>query len=353
MKRILIFTALLALASYSWGAFASLAVTGATVLNGDVTLGDAAGDAITVNGTMALQEVTALPVGAVGAPSWYFAGSATTGYYQTAADEIGITIAGVNEGTWSAAGLASVTGFTGAIGLVAPNTAVFTTVQGTDATFTGDFEYGQVPGDLHTGYRRTETIKYIDGFDVGNDADLAVRWNIAGVVGAGTNDETTTDGWNTLITGGAGGPDMESTVSNGLHLYRAYAPRLECVVDLTAVAAGQTFYFGFYAAANEFAEIIHEPATSPNWLVRVDDTGGATTHDTGIVAAAGTPTKLEIWVDAAGAVNAAIDDVDVACAGLDPMTANPHYVEWRILDVAAAAHTVAIDYFISEQLKLQ
>ena len=85
----------------------------------------------------------------------------------------------------------------------------------------------------------------------------------------------------------------------------------------------------------------------------MDDTGGATTHDSGIAAAAGTPTKLEIWVDAAGAVGAAIDDVEVAVAGLDLMTANPHYAEWRILDVAGAPHTIAIDYFVSEQLKVQ
>ena len=87
--------------------------------------------------------------------------------------------------------------------------------------------------------------------------------------------------------------------------------------------------------------------------IRDSDTAGATTHDSGIIAVLGTPTKLEIWTDAAGAIGAAIDDVNVAVAGLDPMTLTAKYVEWRILDVAAAAHTVAIDYYIQEQLKME
>ena len=222
----------------------------------------------------------------------------------------------------------------------------------------GDGDYIGMEIDTYVGLaedviRRTETIEFIDGFDVGNDADLAVRWDLTQVVGAGTNTETVVDGWNNLVTGGAGGPDMESTRSNGLHLYAGYAPRLECVVDLTAVAAGQTFFFGFWGAANDFAEIIHEPATSANWLIRVDDTAGATTHDSGIAAVAGTPTKLEIWVTAGGVVGAAINDVNVAVAGLDPMTLTAKYVEWRILDVAAAVHTVAVDYFVQEQNKME
>jgi hypothetical protein len=203
------------------------------------------------------------------------------------------------------------------------------------------------------GEGRGDYITYIDTFDVGNDADLAVRWDVTNVVGAGTNDETTLDGWNRLITGGAGGPDMESTRSNGLNHYRAYAPRIECVVDLAAVAAGQNFYFGFWAAGNEFAEIIHEPATSANWLLRVDDTAGADTVDSG-VAATTDPTKLELAVTAAGVVSWAIDDVAMTVVGMtNNMTANAHYVEWRLLDVAAAAHTADVDYFMSEQLRQQ
>lgn len=212
-----------------------------------------------------------------------------------------------------------------------------------------------VTGNLSaTGYSgRGDYITYFDGFDLHNDADLAVRWDLTNVVGAGTNVETTNDGWNLLTTGGAGGPDSECTRSHGLVHYRAYTPRIECVVDLGAVAAGQNFCFGFYAAGNEYVEVIHEPATSANWLLRVDDTGGADTIDSG-VAATTNPTKLEIAVSAAGAVTWAIDDTAMTVVGLtNAMTANQHYVRWILTDVAAAVHTAAVDYYLSEQLRQQ
>lgn len=299
--------------------------------------------------TLTTTGVTDLFVGAVGAPSVTFTGSATTGLYQTAADEVGVAVGGANVGTWDATGLGAV-GFNGPIGTVVPADGTFV-----DVNVGGDFNFGQNPEDLIGGYKdRGEYVSYSDTFDVGNNADLAVRWDVTNVVGAGTNDETTLDGWNRLITGGAGGPDMESTRSNGLNHYSEYAPRIECVVDLAAVAAGQNFYFGFYAAANRFAEIIHEPATSANWLLRVDDTAGAETIDSG-VAATTDPTKLEISVTAGGVVDWAIDDVDMATVGLTNLMTNgvAHYVEWRLLDVAAAAHTADVDYFISEQLRQQ
>ena len=350
MKRTLIFVALLALASATWGAVQHLRVIGTTELDGAVDLGDAAGDVITVNGTMALQAVTAFPVGAVGAPSIYYAGSATSGYYQTAADELGVAIAGANVGTWDGTGLQAV-GFNGPIGTVTPAAGTFTNVD-----VGGTFNFGQDPADLIAGYTQIgDNIPYIETFDGGSDANLAADYNIATVVGAGTNTVTVRDGWNELVTGGAGGPDSEMTRSLGLAIESESAPRIEGVVELAAVAAGQTMNFGFWAAANRYVEIIHEPATSANWLLRIDDTAGAETEDSGVAAVINTPTKLAISVTAGGVVDWAIDDVDMATAGITNLMDNgvAHYWRFHLIDVAAAAHTAALDYVIIEKLKQQ
>ena len=79
------------------------------------------------------------------------------------------------------------------------------------------------------------------------DATYAVKWNVAGVVGAGTNTVTVRDGWSELVTG-VNAADMESTVSVGLCNDRAYEPRLETVVELTALQT-QRFEIGFYIGA--------------------------------------------------------------------------------------------------------
>ena len=301
--------------------------------------------------TLTTTGITDLFVGAVGAPSVTFTGSATTGYYQTAADEIGVAVGGANVGTWSATGLAAV-GLDGPVGLVAPNAGVFTTVQGTDATFTGDFEYGQGPEDLQIGYKdRSEYITFQDAFTDGVDATYAVKWNVAGVVGLGTNTVTVRDGWSELVTGGAGGPDMESTVSVGLCNLRAYEPRLEAVVELDTVA-GHRFEIGFYIAGDELVEIVFDTAIGPNWMLQVDDTTGMETIDSTVAAVAVTPTKLEIQVDNAGAITWAIDDVAMPLGVLaNVMTANPYSTRWMETDIAGAVHTAAVDYVQIETLK--
>ncbi len=311
-------------------------ITGALDVDGDTDLDD-----VTIAG------LTDIPAGGVGAPSVYITGSATTGIYQSAGDEIAISVVGGEVVRWDGTGTISV-GFNGPIGTTVPAAGTFT-----DVDVGGTFNFGQDPADLIAGYKEIgDYISCVCPFSHGSDAHLAVIFDLTNVVGAGTNTVSGLDGWNQLITGGAGGPDMESTRSNGLHMNAAYAPRIECVVDLGAIAAGQTFFFGFWAAANRFAEIIHEPATGANWLLRVDDTTGAETVDSG-VAATLNPTKLAITVSAGGVVDWAIDDVDMATVGLTNLMANDHYIEWRILDVAAAPHTVDIDYYIGEQLKQQ
>ena len=345
MKRLLILA--LALPAIAFGAWQECWVTGDTNLMGDTNIGDAVGDAITVAGSLTIQEVVLFDVGAVGAPGISFDGDPDSGRYWVGADSFADAVGGVQVALYDGTGVTAV-GFNGPIGTVTPAAGTFT-----NADVGGTFNFGQDPPDLIAGFREISTyLTDVDGFDHGSDAQLAVDYDLTVTIGAGTNTTAATPGWNTLVTAAAGA-DTECTRSNVVIHDRAYEPRLECVIDLTTVAAGQTVFFGFWAAANEFAEIIHEPATSPNWLVRVDDAGGATTHDSGIAAAAGTPTKLAIWVDAAGAVSAAIDDVEVAVAGLDPMTANPHYAEWRLLNVGAGAKTIAVDYLISEQLKQQ
>jgi hypothetical protein len=312
---------------------------------------------VEVDGDLDLDGILWLSDGTVLLPSFTFNGDTDldSGFYLIGEDNIGITINGAYVGDWSATGFAA-TGLDGPIGLVAPAAAVFTTVQGTDATFTGDFQFGQTPADLFLGYKdRSDYITYTNTFDEGTDTELADQWDIATLIvgGGSTVTELTTDGWVTLATGGAGGPDSAGIRTNGLNHYRAYAPKIETVVDLGAVAAGQTFYFGFYAGANDYVEIIHEPATSPNWLLRNDDTAGAETEDSG-VAATTDPTKLELMIETDGTIHWAIDDVAMSEVGItNQMTAAAHYVRAYLLDVAAAAHTAEIDYYQSEQLKQQ
>lgn len=237
-------------------------------------------------------------------------------------------------------------GFNGPIGTTTPAEGTFTDVAGS-----GDFSYGGDPGDLHLYTRRTQTIKFIDGFDMGVDVQFALIYDLTNVVGAGTNEVTSVDGWNTLTTAGAGGPDSEETTFFGLNHYRVYEPRVETVIDFTATG-GTFFAFGFYAAGNELCEIQYDTAVGANWLLVVDDTGGATTIDSGVAVTAD-PTKLELWVDATGTPGWAIDDVNIDPGATDDMTASAHYLRWNITDIAGVVHTVSVDYIETEQLKMQ
>ena len=298
--------------------------------------------------TLTTEGITDLFVGAVGAPSVTFTGSATTGLYEVAADSPGVSVAGANVTTWDGTGIIF-TGANGPLGTVTP-----AAVTATDGDFSGTFNLGQEPADLWNGYRAIgDTVVFFDGFDY-SDADLATHWDLTNLVGAGTNTCSVRPGWNEVVTGGGGGPDAEGTSSNYLTQEREYAPRIETVADLTAVVAGQTFSFGFYAAANEYILIMHEPATNANWILRSDDTAGAETIDSGVLAVAGNPTKLEIRIAADGTTTWAIDDVAMTVVGLtNQMTANPYYAWMNLTDVAGAPHTAAIDYILIEQLKEQ
>ena len=357
MKKLLIALGILALAIPVYGRVLDLWVGDGTGTpdSYDQDTGDSYFEAcMEIDGDLNLDGVLWLSDGTVFLPSLAFDSDAglDSGFYYIGADNFGITVGGVYAGDWSASGLTAI-GVDAPIGFAAPNAAVFTTVQGTDATFTGDFQYGQTPADLHTGYKeRGDYITFVETFTTGVDATYAADFNVAGVVGAGTNTVTVRDGWSELVTGGAGGPDMESTVSFGLANYRAYTPRIESVIELAGVA-GQRFSWGFYAAANEFVEIVHDTAIGANWYLQVDDTTGVETIDSGVLVTAD-PTKLEIQVDAAGDVHWAIDDVAMTEVGLtNLMTANAHYHRWILTDIAVAAHTVAVDYFLLEQLKQQ
>ena len=185
------------------------------------------------------------------------------------------------------------------------------------------------------------------------DATYIVKWNVAGVVGLGTNTVTVRDGWSELVTAAAGGPDMESTVSVGLCNDRAFVPRFEAVVELTA-ANTQRFEIGWYIAANELVEIIYDTAQGPNWMLEVDDTTGVERIDSGIAVIGATPYKLEIQADAAGAITWAIDDVAMTVVGLaNVMTANPYSTRWMLTNIAAAVNTAAVYYVQIETLKQQ
>jgi len=282
----------------------------------------------------------------VGAPGHSWIADPTTGVYNIGAGDVGVAAAGALVGNFDATGLN-----TCVIGATVPADGTFL-----DVIVDEDFQLGQDPPDIHIGYKdRSDYITFSETFDIGVDADLAVRWDIATLVVGGPGsfvDETTNDGWCLLTTGGAGGPDSAGIRSAGLNHDPAYATRIETVVDLGAIAAGQTFHFGFWAAAARYVEIIHEPDADANWVLRVDDTAGAETENSGVPATLN-PTKLEIAVTAGGVVSWAIDDVAMPVGGITNVMANPHYVRWYLLDVAGAGHTATIDYYISEQLKQQ
>lgn len=361
MKKLLIALGILALAIPAYGRTLDLWIGDGTGVpdSYDQDTGDSYFEAcMEIDGDLNLDGYLWLRDGTAALPAMFFDSEVNddSGFYYIADDSYGASVAGVVNTIWDANGV-TVIGLDGPIGAIAPDTGAFTTVDGTNATFTGfingggDFNYGPDAGDLHTGYRRTETIKTIDGFDHGSDAHLAVIWDIATLsVGAGVNNVTTTDGWNRFTTAAAGA-DSEGTQSNGLHHYRAYEPRLEIVVDLGTVAVGQNFYFGFWAGANDYAQIINEPATSLNWLLRVDNGGAVVDVDSGVLATTD-PTKLEIWTDAAGLVDWAIDDVDYPASGT-ALSANAQYCRYYLLNVAAGAKTTDVDYIIQEQNKMQ
>jgi len=332
MKRLIF--ALLIAAVPVFGAFTNLVVTGPVALNGTVALGDAVGDAITVPGTLTFQAATSYPAGTAALPSINFTGSLTSGFYEVAADSPGVSVATANVGTWDA------TGYQGVIGGTTPAAGTFT-----DATLTGDFNPGQGPEDLITGYHdRSSHITWQDDFTDGVQALYDVKWNTAGVVGAGTNTPTVRPGWSEMVTAAAGG-DMESTVSVIAGQSRAYEPRLETVVELTALQT-QRFEIGFYIAADELVEVIYDTAQGPNWMLEVDDTTGVERADSGIAVVGGTPYKLEIQVDNAGAITWAVDDVamPVAAIATNVMTANLYSTRWMLTNIAAFTNTGAVDY---------
>ena len=282
-----------------------------------------------------------------------------TGAYWIGDNSFGVSVNGVWNTIWDVNGI-TVIGIDGPIGAITPAAGIFTTVDGTDGTFTGDlacdgdFVIGQEPADLHTGYKdRSDYMTWQDDFTDGVDALYAVKWNIAGVVGLGTNTLTVRDGWSELVTAAAGGPDMESTVAVSPGWVALAAPRLEAVVELTAVNT-QRFEIGWYIAGNELVEIVYDTAIGPNWMLQVDDTTGMETIDSLIAVVGGTPYKLEIAVDVAGNVTWAIDDAALGLGALaNIMTANPYSTRWMLTNIAAAANTAAVDYVQIEYLKVQ
>lgn len=299
--------------------------------------------------TLTTTGITDLFVGAVGAPSLTFTGDPDSGLYWIGADDIGVAANGVLQGNFDATGLNNCI-----IGATVASAGTFTTVDGTTATFTDDLEYGQEPGDLHTGYKRTEMIKFVDGFNMGVDVQFALIWDLTGVVGAGTNVIAATPGWNVLTTGGGGAGNTESTLSFVAHHYPAYTPRIECSMAVPVLANTEA-WFGFYNAANDYVYLEYDASASGNWFISADDAGGVgpDTMDTGVLVTVAAQ-KLEITISAAGVVDCAINDVDIDCTALGTdMTANGHQTYWRVMEEAAGATAIHVDYIEEEQLKMQ
>lgn len=286
--------------------------------------------------------------GLVGTPTYTWLGDLDTGEYWIGANSYGVAAAGANVGTWDATGLAAV-GVNAPIGTVTPAQGEFTNIYGD-----GDFYFGQDPGDLHEGLRRTETIKFVDGFNMGVNVQFALVWDLTGTVGGGTNTVAATPGLNTLTTGGGGAGNTESTLSFTAHHFPAYEPRIECSMAIP-VLANTECWFGFYNAANDYVFLEYDASASANWFISADDAGGVgpDTMDTGVAATVAAQ-KLEITITAAGVVDCAINDGDIDCAALGTgLTVNGHQTYWRVMEEAAGATVIAVDYIEEEQLKMQ
>ncbi|HUV85831.1 MAG TPA: hypothetical protein VMX79_01820, partial [bacterium] len=112
------------------------------------------------------------------------------------------------------------------------------------------------------------------------------------------------------------------------------------------------FEIGFYIAANELVEVIYDTAQGPNWMLEVDDTTGVERMDSGIAVVGGTPYKLEIQADPAGAITWAVDDVAMPVVGLaNVMTANLYSTRWMLTNIAAFTNTGAVNYVQIETRK--
>ena len=362
MKKLLIALGILALAIPVYGRVLDLWVGDGTGVpdSYDQDTGDSYFEAcMELDGDLNLDGYLWLRDGTAALPALFFDSELldNSGFYYIADNSFGISINGVWNTVWDVNGI-TVIGIDGPIGGVTPAAGAFTTVGGTDATFTGDivggedFGFGQDPPDLHLGYKdRSDYITFQDDFTVSVDTEYVLDWDLTTVVGLGTNTVSVRPGWSQLVTGGAA-VDSESTRSWGLTNARAYAPRMESVVDLTNLVT-QRFEWGFWAAAGEYVLISYDVALGANWMLQIDDTTGVENVDSTVPATVD-PTKLEIAVDAAGNVGWAINDVAMpAPTGATLMTANPHYTWWELTDTAAVAHTVAVDYVQIEQLKQQ
>jgi len=362
MKKLLIALGILALAIPAYGRVLDLWVgdgTGVpTSYNQDT--GDSYFEAcMEVDGDIDADGYIWLSDGTAALPALFFDSEVAddSGFYYIADDSFGASVAGVVNTIWDANGI-TVIGIDGPIGAVTPAAGIFTTVDGTDATFTGDIaggedlSFGQDPPDQFLGYKdRSDYITFQDDFTVSVDTEYVLDWDLTTVIGGGTNTVSVRPGWAEIVTGGAG-VDSNSTRSWGLSNARAYAPRMESVVDLTNLVT-QRFEWGFWAAAGEYVLISYDVALGANWMLQIDDTTGVENVDSTVPATVD-PTKLEIAVDATGNVTWALDDVAMPLpTGATLMTANPHYTWWELTDTAAAAHTVAIDYVQIEQLKQQ
>lgn len=81
--------------SGSTGSFTTLSASGATTLNGAVTLGDAAADAITVTGTATFAQATQFPDGTAALPAITNTGDTNTGRFYPAEDTIAESVGGI------------------------------------------------------------------------------------------------------------------------------------------------------------------------------------------------------------------------------------------------------------------
>ena len=218
---------------------------------------------------------------------------------------------------------------------------------------TGPYKLGARMGTSHAVSGLPWWAKYIhtiDCFDrglsrqnFGGDYDIATL-----AIGGGTNDVTTVVSHNALITGGVIG-NQEGTRVHDLMALRSRETFIEIDVKL-ATDIAIDFKFGFYKDANEFVYIEFDKSVNDNWRLTIDD-GTGQEWSTEVVAV--NPANhyfLRLWVETDGtphwAVGTTIDNIiEIGTTGIaNKMTADGHYIEYKLATEAGAAKQADIDF---------
>jgi len=267
---------------------------------------------------------------------------------------------------------------TGAVdGATDPNATELAAIFRFGAAGTGTPTYATTPGDVLfegsievdgntqvAGYRRVDTVYWIDCFDHGTVANkYQWDWDIVSLStqGNGTNTVDTTPSEITLTTDANGVGDNEGTRTEFAIIQRARQNRSEFEIELGQTANTQ-FYCGWntsgtnamVAAADEYVIVFFDESDNANWQIKVGD---GTTEDVFTSGVAGAVSHIihEIWVETDGTVHWRVNGTELDITGSvdNLMTANDHYlIVGQAQSVTGiAAIVVEIDYVENEKTK--